>query len=169
MDISARALRREWVLVRVPAAYTSRVAEVKYKPIFPRMSVHQLAALVLARRALGLQEHLKPNQLKQVAGCIRKRQAWVKKILLQGHRHPCLKPSILADGRMSMQDEKGLEPLIERLTAHTCYAAKERMQRLSWLMPVKHTPRRVEATRYDGWARAHRGNAPSPLHMEMSK
>jgi len=165
---ATKALRREWILARIPAAYTSRVAKTKYKPNFPRMSVHQLAALVLGRRALGLQEHLNPDQLKAVAGRIRKRQAWVKKILLQDHGHPCLKPSISTDGRMNMQDAKGVEPLIERLTVHTRYAAKERMQRVSWLMPVKHTPWRVEATRYDGWARAHRGTAPSPLYVEMS-
>ena len=165
---ATKALRREWILVSVPAAYTSRVAEAKYKPNFPRTSVHQLAALVLGRRALGLQEHLKPNQLKQVAGCIRKRQAWAKKILLQDHGHPYLKPSIPTNGRMSMQDAKGTEPLIKRLTVHTRYAAKTRMQRLSWLMPIKHMPRRVEATRHDGWARAHRGSAPSHLYMKMS-
>jgi hypothetical protein len=164
---ATKALRREWILVRIPAAYTSRVAKTKYKPNFPRMSVHQLAALVLGRRALGLQEHLSPDQLKVVAGHIHKRQAWIKKILLQGHRHPYLKPDIFTDGRMNMQDEKDLEPLIERLTVHTRYAAKKRMQRLSWLMPVKHMPWRVEATRYDGWARAHGGNAPSP-YMKMS-
>jgi hypothetical protein len=105
--------------------------------------------------------------LKTVAGRTRKSQARVKGYLLS-HRHPYLKPSIPTDGRMSMQDAKGMKPLIERLTVHTRYAAKERMQRLSWLMPAKHTPRRVEATRYDGWARAHGGNAPSP-YMEMSK
>jgi len=169
MLATTKALRREWVPARIQAAYTSRVAEAKYKPNFPRMSVHQLAALVLGRRALGLQEHLSPDQLKTVAGRICKRQAWAKNFLLQDHGHPYLKPSISTNGRMSMQDAKGTEPLIERLTVHTRYAAKTRMQRLSWLMPVKHTPRRVEATRYDGRARAHGGNAPSPLYTEMSK
>lgn len=162
--VAVKALRREWILVRVPAAYSSRIAAAKYKPIFPRMSVHQLAAFVLGRRALGLGEQLRPDQLKTVAGRVRKRQAWVKAIILHGHGHPYLTPSIPADGRMGMRDAKGTVPLTEWVTPHTRYAAKlpitARMQRLSWLMPIEHSPGRVEAIRDDGWTRAHRGNAP---------
>ncbi|MGQ9543141.1 MAG: hypothetical protein ACUVTM_03495 [Candidatus Bathyarchaeia archaeon] len=55
LQLSAtKALRREWLLVRVPAAYTSHIAEVRYKLIFSRMSVHQLAVFTFGRRALGL-------------------------------------------------------------------------------------------------------------------
>jgi hypothetical protein len=164
--VAVKVLRREWILVRVPAAYLSRIAAAKYKPIFPRMSVHQLAAFVLGRKALGLGEQLRPDQLKTVAGRVLKRQAWVKAIILHGHEHPYLTPSIPADGRMGMRDAKGTAPLTEWVTPHTRYAAKlpimPRMQRLSWLMPPRrHSPGRVEAIRDDGWTRAHRGNAPS--------
>ncbi|MGQ9543140.1 MAG: hypothetical protein ACUVTM_03490 [Candidatus Bathyarchaeia archaeon] len=60
---------------------------------------------------------------------------------------------------------KVLEPLIERLTAHISYAEKEKMQRLSWLMPV-YNPWLVEDTRHDGWARANQDNTPPP-YMEI--
>jgi hypothetical protein len=50
--VAVKALRREWILVRVSPAYSSRIAAAKYKPVFPRMSVHQLAAFVLGRRHL---------------------------------------------------------------------------------------------------------------------
>jgi hypothetical protein len=162
--VAVKALRREWILVRVPAAYSSRIAAAKYKPRFPRMSLHQLAAFVLGRRALGFGEQLELDQLKAVAGCVRKRQAWVEALFLHGHRHPYLTPSIPADGRIGMQDPKGRGASDEWVTPRTRYAVKaERMQRLSWLMPPRRTPRRVEAIRDDGWTRAHGGNAPPPL------
>ncbi len=145
--IASKALRRELILVRAPAAYSSRIAEAKYKPSFPRMNVHQLAAFVLGRRALGLQENLGLDQLKVVAGRVRKRQAWVKAISLHGHRHPYLKPRISADGTIGMQDAKGKDAFDKWVTPHTRYAAKnDRVQRLSWLMPTRHWRRRVEAT-----------------------
>jgi hypothetical protein len=160
--IALKALKRELILVRVPAAYSSRIAAAKYKPIFPRISVHQLAAFVLGRRALGLTEHLGTEQLKAVAWRVRKRQAWVKALFLTGHGHPYLKPRIPADGRIGMQDAKGKDAFDEWVTPDTRYAAKAmRMQRLSWLMPTRHWRRRVEAIRDDGWTRAHGGNVPS--------
>lgn len=159
--IATKALRRELILVRVPAAYSSRIGNAKYKPIFPRMSVHQLAAFVLGRRALGLRENLSLDQLRAVAGRTRKRQAWVKALVLHGHGHPYLRPRIPADGRIGMQAVKGSEPLTEWVTPRTRYAAKNAwMQRLSWLMPCRHSRGRVEAIRDDGWTRAHGGNAP---------
>jgi hypothetical protein len=167
--VAVKALRREWILVRVPAAYSSRIAAAKYKPIFPRMSVHQLAAFVLGRRALGFRERLSLDELKVAAGRVRKRQAWVKALFLTGHRHPYLTPSIPADGRIGMQDAKGQDASDEWVTPHTRYAVKtDRMQRLSWLMPARHSLRRVEATRDDGWARAHGGNAPPPPEALVS-
>jgi len=166
--IALKALKRELILVKVPAAYSSRIAAAKYKPRFPRMSVHQLAAFVLGRRALGFSEHLSLDELKTVAGRVRKRQAWVNALFLHGHRHPYLTPSMSADGRIGMQDAKGNDAFDEWVTPRTRYAAKaDRMQRLSWLMFTRHTPRRVEATRDDGWTRAHGGNAPS-ADMRMS-
>jgi hypothetical protein len=166
--IAFKALKRELILVRVPAAYSSRIAAAKYKPNFARMNTHHLAAFVLGRRALGLTEHLGTEQLKAVAGRVCKRQAWVKALFLTGHGHPHLTPRISADGRIGMQDAKGKDAFDEWVTPRTRYAAKPmRMQRLSWLMPTRHWRRRVEATRDDGWTRAHRGNAPS-ADMRMS-
>lgn len=168
--ISVKALKHELILARVPAAYSTRIATAKYKPIFPRMNVHQLAAFVLGRRALGLREHLGLDQLKAVAGQVRKRQAWVKAIILHNHKHLYLMPSISADGRIGVQDAKGEGAFDEWVTPRTRYAAKTAlMQRLSWLMPTRrHSPRRVEAIRDDGWARAHGGNAPSTPNALMS-
>jgi hypothetical protein len=166
--IAMKALRRELILIRVPAAYSTRIAQTKYKPNFPRMNVHQLAALVLGRRALGLRENLSIDQLKTAAGRVRKRQAWVKAIYLQGHRHPYLTPSTQADGRICVQDAKGNGASDEWVTPHTRYAAKnDRMQRLSYLMPLRRGLRRVEAIRDDGWTRAQGGNAP-PLNTVVS-
>lgn len=166
--VAVKALRREWILVRVPAAYSSRIAAAKYKPRYPRMSVHRLAAFVLGRRALGFREQLDLSQLKAVAGCVRKRQAWVEALFLHGHRHPYLTPRIPADGRIGMQDAKGRGASDEWVTPRTRYAVKaERMQRLSWLMPPRRPPRRVEAIRDDGWTRAQGGNAP-PTSMLVS-
>jgi hypothetical protein len=168
--VAMKALRREWILVRVPTAYSSRVAVVKYKGTFPRISIHQLAALVLGRRALGLQEHLTSDQLETVAGHVRKRQASVNAIYLHGHRHPHLILSIPADGRISLPDVKGAAAFDKWVTPHTRYAAKEAlMQRLSWLMPPRHFSRRAEAARYDGRTRAHRGNAPCLPLAGMSR
>lgn len=162
--VAVKALRRECILVRVPAAYSSRIAAAKYKPRFPRMSVHQLAAFVLGRRALGFSERLSLDELKTVAGRVRKRQAWVSALFLHGHRHPYLTPGMSADGRIGMQDAKGNDASDEWVTPRTRYAVKDdRVQRLSWLMPARHAPRRVEAIRDDGWTRAHGGNAPPPL------
>ncbi len=159
--ISTKALRREWILARVPAAYSSRIAAAKYKPNFPRMSVHQLAAFVLGRRALGLQENLSLDRLKTVAGLVRKRQAWVKAILLSGHGHPHLTPDRDPMEWKSGKDAKGTEPKTKWVTPNARYAVKDnRMQRLSYLMPCRRGLRRVETIRDDGWTRAQRGNAP---------
>lgn len=167
--IAAKTLRREWLLVRVPAAYSSRIAAAKYKPNFPRMSVHQLAALVLGRRALGLREDLNPEQLDEVAGRVRKRQMWVKALYLSGHGHPYLTPSLSADGRIDLQDEKGAESRTKWVTPRTRGAVKtDRVQRLSYLMPVRRGLRRVEAIRDDGWTRAYGGNAPPTLNALAS-
>jgi hypothetical protein len=161
--IATKALKRELILIRVPAAYSSRIAQVKYRPDFPRMNTHQLAALVIGRRALGLREHLTTDQLKTVAGCVRKRQVWVKAIYLHSHRHPYLTPSTQADGRICVQDAKGNDASDEWVTPRTRDAVKaDRMQRLSYLMPTRHGLRRVEAIRDDGWTRAQGGNAPPP-------
>jgi hypothetical protein len=161
--IATKALKRELILIRVPAAHSTRIAQTKYKPNFPRMNTHQLAALVLGRRALGLQEHLTTDQLRTVSGRVRKRQAWVKAIYLQGHRHPYLTPSTRADGRICARDAKGAGASDEWVTPRTRYAAKtDRMQRLSYLMPVRRGLRRVEAIRDDGWTRAQGSNAPPP-------
>jgi len=160
--IVTKALKRELILARVPAPYSSRVADSKYSACFPRMNVHQLAAFVLGRRALGLQERLDVTQLRSVAGPARKHQAWVKATFLHSHRHPYLTPAKPADGRIGRQDVKGTDVFDEWVTPRTRYAAKtnDQMRRLSYLVPVRHRLRRVEAIRDDGWTRAYGGNVP---------
>jgi hypothetical protein len=161
--IATKALKRELILVHVPAAYSSRIAQTKYKPNFPRMSIHQLAAFVLGRRALGFRENLTLEQSGAVAGRGGKHQAWVTAFYLSGHGYPYLMPCMSADGRIGMQDVKGRDASDEWVTPRTRYAAKaDRMQRLSYLMPCRRGLRRVEAIRDDGWTRAQGGNAPPP-------
>jgi hypothetical protein len=125
--------------------------------------VHELAAFVLGRRALGFRENLTLEQSRAVAGRVGKHQAWVTAFYLAGHGHPYLMPCMSADGRIGMHDVKGRDASDEWVTPRTRYVAKtDGMQRLSWLMPVRDGLRRVEAIRDDGWTRAHEGNAPPP-------
>lgn len=137
--LTFKMLKREWILIRIPTAYSSRIASAKYASNFPRARVHQLAALVLGRRALGFSERLTTEQLRAVAGRTRKQQALVKAFLLYGHKHPYLIPSISTDGRIGMQDAKGKDASDKWAVPHTRYAEERlRMQRLSWLVPLKH-------------------------------
>jgi len=155
---TTKTLKRELILITVPAAYSSKVAATKYKQQFPRISVHQLAAFVLARRALGFTEKLSLDQLKEIAGRTRKRQTLVKAKYLHGHRHPYLRSPMSADGRIDMENGKGMmKPKTEWVTPRIRDTAKNdrrRMQRLSYLLPCKRQQLgRMEANRDDGWTR----------------
>ena len=84
--IKLRTLKLEWICVEVKAGYSSVAGELKYGEQFSRFNEHQLAALVLGRRALGYGEKLGAEQLGQIPRCCR---AYARKIIssFRGHRH----------------------------------------------------------------------------------
>ena len=116
--IKLRALKLEWVCAEVRAGYSSIAGGLKYGGQFSRFNGHQLAALVLGRRALGYGEKLDAKQLEQIP---KRRRAHAKKIISSfcGHRHELLKPCLGTDGRMSRKDAKGASAVAERVTSHT--------------------------------------------------
>jgi hypothetical protein len=97
------SIREGIFIIQVPAYYSSLIGRVKYQKIYG-LSIHQSAALVLARRAMGLKENV-PNQMMSVlfAKEAKKRhqvydlfkhwkkvQAWIsalKKRAFQNHVH----------------------------------------------------------------------------------
>jgi len=60
----SRSIREGIFIIQVPAYYSSLIGRVKYQKIYG-LSIHQSAALVLARRAMGLKENV-PNQMMSV-------------------------------------------------------------------------------------------------------
>ncbi|WP_066256204.1 hypothetical protein [Neobacillus drentensis] len=60
----SKGIKEEVFLVHVPAYYTSLIGRVKYQKSYG-LSIHQSAALVLARRSMGFKEKI-PHQLMSV-------------------------------------------------------------------------------------------------------
>ena len=116
--IRFRALKLEWICADVNASYSSIAGELKYGRQFARFNRHQLAAFVLARRALGYGERLSADVLKQIPKC---KQAHAKKIIssFHGHRHELLMPCLGTDGRMLGGDVKGASAVTKWVTPHT--------------------------------------------------
>lgn len=154
--IKMKALKKDWIICEEDSAWTSVVAKIKYKRQFPRLSIHQLAAYVLGRRALGFGENLNEEQLKTIP---KRKRRYAEAYIwsFYGHRHPNLKPRTPADGRMCVEDAKGLEPLTKRVTPHTRNAV-----RLSWFFKELATGGcRADEAR----ARGHRVNPPDEANM----
>ena len=116
--IKLRALKLDWICAEVSAGYSSVAGGLKYGRKFSCFNGHQLAAFVLARRALGYGEKLNAKQLEQIP---KRRRAHAKKIIssFHGHRHESLKPRPDTDGRMSGGDVKGVSVMTKRVTPHT--------------------------------------------------
>jgi hypothetical protein len=150
--IEMQALKRDWICAEVDPAYSSVAGELKYGGLFGGFNRHQLAALVLGRRALGYGEHLNEERLERLP--LRGR-AYAKKRMesFYGHGHWLLKPRRSADGRMDGADAKEARPqfvLTERVTPHTAVISPVRLSVL--LGGGRHE---------DGsWAREHRVNSP---------
>ncbi|MDI6884386.1 MAG: hypothetical protein QMD00_04595, partial [Hadesarchaea archaeon] len=128
--IKLRALKLDWICAEVKASYSSIAGELKYGPQFSRFNGHQLAAFVLARRALGYGEKLSAEELERIP---KRRRAHARKIIssFQGHRHELLMPRPGTDGRMSGGDVKGASVMTERVTPHTAVTlAKPRLSLL---------------------------------------
>jgi predicted transposase len=60
----SRSIKKGVTLAQVPAYYSSLIGRVKYQRTYG-LSIHQSAALVLARRAMGFKEKI-PNQMMSV-------------------------------------------------------------------------------------------------------
>jgi IS605 OrfB family transposase len=60
----SKSIKERVTLAQVPAYYTSLIGRVKYQKTYG-LSIHQSAALVLARRAMGFKEKI-PNQMMPV-------------------------------------------------------------------------------------------------------
>jgi hypothetical protein len=157
--LKIKALKMEWIICEEDPAWTSAVAEAEYKKQFPRLSVHQLAAYVLGRRALGFGENLSQESLEAIPKRNRgyaQAYAWS----FYGHGHPSLMPRTPTNGRIGVEDAKGAEPLTERVTPHTRKAV-----RLSWFF---REPATGEGSPDAGGARGHRVNPPrSPFGLSV--
>lgn len=99
----SKCVKEEVSLAQVPAYYSSLIGRVKYQKTYG-LSIHQSAALVLARRAMGFKEKM-PNQMMsvlfakeakkghQVSDLFKhwkKVQSWLsalKEIAFQNHKH----------------------------------------------------------------------------------
>jgi len=129
--IRLRALKLEWICAEVNAAYSSVAARLKYSRNFSGFNGHQLAALVLGRRALGYGEKLSAAQIKTIP----KHRAYAVKTISQSHRHLFLKPRLPADGRIDSEDAKEASALTKRVTPHTAATSgnAKRCLRLSLL------------------------------------
>ena len=116
--IKLRALKLEWICAEVRASYSSCAGELKYGRQFSRFNRHQLAALVLGRRALGYGERLSAEQLERIPAY---KRAHARKIIssFYCHRHELLMSRSGTDGRMSREDVKGASAVGERVTPHT--------------------------------------------------
>jgi len=148
--VKLRALKLDWICAEVNPTYSSVAARLKYSQQFSRFNSHQLAALVLGRRALGYGEHLNAKQLEQIP---KRRRAYAKRTIssFRGHRHELLMPRPGTDGRMLGGDAKGASAVGERVTPHT--AATLALPRLSLLLGGGCWPD-------EGQARGHRVNPP---------
>jgi len=157
--IKMKALKRDWILCEEEPAWTSTIAEAKYKKQFPRISIHQLAAYVLGRRALGFGENLSTQDLEAIPQ--RKRQyAQAYTWSFYGHRHPYLKPHISTDGRMGVEDAKGRDAFDKWVTPCPCPLG--RAVRLSVLLTGGC---RADEAR----ARGHRVNPPSSYQPDVNR
>jgi hypothetical protein len=116
--IKLRALKLEWICAEVNPAYSSVAGKLKYIHQLARFNGHQLAAWVLARRALGYGEKLSAEQLEQVS---KRRRAYAARIIssFHGHRHELLMPRPGTDGRMLGGNVKGASVVAEWVTPHT--------------------------------------------------
>jgi hypothetical protein len=120
--IKLRALKLEWVCAEVNPAYSSVAGKAKYGRSFSRFNGHQLAALVLGRRALGYGEKLNTEQIKTI-----KHRAYAVKTISQSHRHLFLMPRLPADGRIGGEDAKGSGALMKRVTPHAAITVRLRL------------------------------------------
>lgn len=128
--IKLRALKLDWICAEVNAGYSSIAGELKYNRQFSKFNGHQLAAFVLARRALGYGERLRAEQLEPIP---KRRRAYASRIIrsFYGHRHELLMPRAGTDGRMPRKDVKGASGADERVTPHTAVTlAKPRLSML---------------------------------------
>jgi len=128
--IKLRALKLDWICAEVNASYSSIAGELEYGKRFSRFNGHQLAALVIGRRALGYGERLDAEQLKRIS---KRRRAHAGKVIssFYGHRHELLMSRAGTDGRMPSGDVKGASAAGERVTPHTAVTlAKPRLSLL---------------------------------------
>ncbi|MFQ6130295.1 MAG: hypothetical protein ACE5OT_05805 [Candidatus Hadarchaeaceae archaeon] len=127
--IRSRALKLEWICAEVNPAYSSVAARIKYTKRFSRFNSHQLAAFVLARRALGYGERLSAEQLEPIP---KRRRAYAIKTIssFRGHRRELLMPRPGTDGRMLSGDAKGVSAAGERVTPYTAATSLPRLSLL---------------------------------------
>lgn len=155
-----RLVKREWILCEDDPAWTSAIAKAKYKRQFPRLSIHQLAAYMLGRGALGFGENVSAEDLAVIPER-KRRYAQAYAWSFYGRRHPYLTPRIPTDGRMSVEDAKGIEPLTKRVTPHT-----RNTVRLSWLLGK---PATGGCLGDEPRARGYRGNPPSSHRLDVNQ
>ncbi len=154
--IKLRALKLGWIYTEVNASYSSIAGELKYGRQFSKFNGHQLAAFVLARRALGYGEKLNTEQLERIP---KRRCVYATRIIssFYGHRHELLKPRPSADGRMLNGDTKGASAVAKRVTPHTVVTS---LPRLSLLLGGG-------CPGDEPGARGHRVNPPSRLGWDV--
>ena len=163
--VKTRTIKEKMLLIEVNPAYTSKIAETKYSRNYARFNRHQLAAFVIARRALGYGEKL-PKPIKIKAKMVRKeggkKTEYWKVIyisgLLYGHAGLHQMASSPTNGRMGFEAD-GVASRGSRVTPHT-------------LTTPNNSPGGMRMKGFrggcqpnEGWGAGHRGNparAPTP-------
>jgi hypothetical protein len=156
-----KALKLDWVYVEADASYSSIAGLLKYGKQFSHLNRHQLAAHVLARRALGYGENLGVEQVKQIP---KRHRAYALRTITSfyGHRHALLMPHKGADGRMPREDGfKGTSAVTERVTPHTATTLGKQLPQVRTAMPRLSLMMLGGGCRRDEpRARGHRVNPP---------
>lgn len=147
--VRLRALKLGWLCAGVNTSYSTVASGLKYGKQFSCFNRHQLAAFVLARRALGYGENLSKEQFELIPKC---RRAYAVRIIssFYGHRHELPRSCHGTDGRMLCGNVKGASVFDERVTPHT---AATSLPRLSMLLGGG-------CPEYEPGARGHRVNPP---------
>ncbi len=161
--IKIRALKEKLSVVEVQPAYTSKIAWHKYAKNFPKLNNHQLAAFIIARRALGCGEKLKePVEISyKLPDYKRIRRVKVLYVWpsIYGHSFHGLVRACSSDGRIELASRAhgGYD---RRVTLHSPVASK---------LCCEEARRRGGCLGDEPRARGHRGSPPLSISLNVNR
>ena len=119
--IKSRAIRENFLVIEIQPAYTSKIARLKYARMFSRFNIHQLAGLIIARRALGYGEKLPEPMTITYKASKRKKKVKVRYVwaTLYGYSSHRLMVGEDSNGRISSLT-KAHGSCNRRVTPHPC-------------------------------------------------